>query len=245
MTNNLVSQAATIQLGKVPNDVISNLNPISIIIFVPFMTYIVYPVPQRMKIRFTPIKRIAYGFLLASLAMASACVTQYYIYKDGPCGDHSNGCLNADGDPRPALISVWVQTVPFALIGFSEIMASVTSLEYVFTKAPTKMRSTVQAVSLFMTAISSALSQALVGLSDDPLLIWNYGFVAVLAAIAGILFYLDNRQLDKDEDKLNILPSSVVNQREVAVTEEERGRAPMRDNTLAAAPETPPHNLIN
>ena len=87
-------------------------------------------------------------------------------------------------------------------------MASITSLEYAFTKAPVNMRSTVQAVALFMNALSSALAQGLVSLAEDPLLIWNYGLVAVLAAAGGVAFWIDNRKLDKEEDKLNMLPNA-------------------------------------
>jgi len=50
-------------------------------------------------------------------------------------------------------------------------MASITSPEYAYTKALKSMHSTVQEISLFMTPISSALSQALVGLAEDPLLV--------------------------------------------------------------------------
>ena len=125
-----------------------------------------------------------------------------------PCGKSANSCVDENDVVRYADISVWVQIVPYFLIGFSEIMASITSLEYAYTKAPANMKSTVQAVCLFMNAFSSALSQALVALADDPLLEWNYGVVAVLAAAGGILFWLDNRKLDKMEDELNLMPAS-------------------------------------
>jgi POT family proton-dependent oligopeptide transporter len=202
MTNNLTSQAATMKLGGAPNDVISNLDPLFIILLIPIMDYGVYPALRKMKINFTPIKRITWGFFLASMAMVSATVTQYYIYKIGPCGDEANSC----DEETP--ITVWVQVVPYALIGASEIMASITSLEYAFTKAPKNMRSMVAAIALFTNAISSALSQALVPLCDDPLLIWNYGVVAVLAALGGIGFWLTFYKLDKEEDKMNMLAES-------------------------------------
>ena len=125
-----------------------------------------------------------------------------------PCGNQANACEDENGDPLVANISVWVQLLPYGLIGFSEIMASVTSLEYAFTKAPVNMRSTVQAIALFMNAISSAIAQALVSLSEDPLLVWNYGVVAVLAAGGGLLFWWGNKDTDKEEDKLNLLPSA-------------------------------------
>lgn len=101
-----------------------------------------------------------------------------------------------------------MQTLPYVFIGFSEIMASITSLEYAFTKAPTNMRSFVMAINLLMNAFSSAIAQALVSLSADPLLVWNYGLVAVLAAVGGVCFWFNFRKLDREEDKLNMLAVS-------------------------------------
>lgn len=37
MTNNLTSQAATMQLNGVPNDLINNLDPLALIIFIPII----------------------------------------------------------------------------------------------------------------------------------------------------------------------------------------------------------------
>ncbi|GIK06771.1 hypothetical protein Aspvir_002423 [Aspergillus viridinutans] len=206
MMNNLTSQAATMRLGGVPNDIINNLNPLSLIIFIPIMDKLVYPGLRRMGIKFTPLKRITAGFFFAGSGMICATVTQYYIYKIGPCGKEANYCL--DELHQHSDISVWVQTLTYVLGGISEIFASVTSLEYAFTKAPKNMRSLVQAVALFMNAFSSALGQALVGLSNDPLLVWNYTVVAILAFVGGIGFWLTNYKLDKQEDELNNLPAS-------------------------------------
>lgn len=41
--------------------------------------------------------------------------------------------------------------------------------------------------------------------SADPLLVWNYGAMAVLAFVGGIAFWLSFRHLDKEEDALNAL----------------------------------------
>ncbi|ETI28381.1 hypothetical protein G647_00830 [Cladophialophora carrionii CBS 160.54] len=204
MTGNLTSQAAVMELNGVPNDIIQNLNPISIIIFIPLMDFVIYPALRRARINFTPIKRIAFGFALASLAMVSACVIQVYIYRMSPCG-HNASDPDCSG---PAPINVWVQTVPYVLIGFSEIMASITSLEYAFTKAPYNMRSFVMSINLLMNAFSSAIAQGLVALSADPLLVWNYGVVAVLAGVGGVAFWLNFKKLDSEEDKLNMLQAS-------------------------------------
>lgn len=202
MTNNLTSQAATMVLNGAPNDLIQNLNPISLVIMIPIMDFVIYPALRKAHINFTPLKRIFAGFMFATAAMISATVIQYYIYKLGPCGDQASEC----DDPAP--INVWVQTIPYVLIGFSEIFASITSLEYAFSKAPTNMRSLVMAINLLMTAFSSALAQALVSLSEDPLLVWNYTVVSILAFVGGIGFWWCFHQLDRDEDKWNMIKTT-------------------------------------
>ncbi|GLA47545.1 hypothetical protein AnigIFM63604_002222 [Aspergillus niger] len=206
MLNNLTSQAATMRLGGVPNDIINNLNPLSLIIFIPIMDQLVYPFLRKVGIQFTPLKRITAGFIAAGLSMIAATVTQYYIYQKGECGKQANYCLDEYNSHSP--ISVWVQALVYILGGISEIFASVTSLEYAFTKAPRNMRSLVQAVALFMNAFSSAIGQALVGLSNDPLLVWNYAVVAILAFVGAAGFWLTNYKLDRQEDELNHLPQS-------------------------------------
>lgn len=207
MTGNLVSQANTMNLGKVPNDIVSKLNPLFIIILIPIMDFIIYPGLRKAGIFLSPIKKITLGFALSSFAMVSACVTQYYIYKMSPCGNNINA-LSKERDDCNADITVWVQVVPYGLIGFSEIMASITKLEYAYTKAPNNMKSTVQAIALSTSAVSSALGQAFVGLSEDPLLVWNYGSIAVIALAGGIGFYLTFRKADAQEDAMNNIKES-------------------------------------
>lgn len=72
------------------------------------------------------------------------------------------------------------------------------------------MRSVVMSIFLFMSAISSALGEAFVALSADPLLVWNYGTMGVLSAVAGILFWFSVRKLDAKEDELNRLKEGHV-----------------------------------
>ncbi|OOO09300.1 TGF-beta receptor type I/II extracellular region [Aspergillus oryzae] len=204
MTNNLTSQAATMELHGVPNDIIMNLNPVTLIIFIPIMDQVVYPGIQRLGVQFTPLKRMCAGYMLAAISMVSAAVIQHYIYQTGKCGKYpgEKSCKT------PAPINVWVQAVPYVLIAFSEIFTSITGYEYAFTKAPKNMKSLVQSIYLFMHAFSSAIQQGLTLLSTDPLLVWNYGFVAVLSFIGGNLFWITHHKLDKEEDELNSLEAS-------------------------------------
>jgi proton-dependent oligopeptide transporter, POT family len=205
INNNLTSQAAVMKLNGVPNDILSNLNPFSLIILIPICDLLIYPALRKYGINFSPIKKITCGFYVGTAAMIWACVIQAYIYKYSACGNYASG-----EDCEPTNIIVWAQTGSYVLIAMSEILASITSLEYAFTKAPRNMRSLVQAFALFMTAISAAIGQGLVALSADPLLVWNYGVVGVLSFIGGTGFWLQYRGLDKQEDALNMLPTGHV-----------------------------------
>ena len=69
------------------------------------------------------------------------------------------------------------------------------------------MRSFVAAFALFMNAISSALAEAFLPLLVDPLIVWNYGAVGIIAFVVGCAFYAFNRSLDLEDDKLNQLPA--------------------------------------
>lgn len=104
-------------------------------------------------------------------------------------------------------LNVWIQSGSYILIAISEILASITSLEYAFSKAPKNMRSLVMSINLFTSAISAAIGEAFVPLSEDPLLVWNYGVFAVISFVAGTLFWLQFRALDQQEDQLNMLPT--------------------------------------
>lgn len=147
ISGNLISQGASMTLNGVPNEIVSNLDPFSIILFVPIFEYIIYPGLRRMGINFTALKKIFAGFMCASLGMVWAAVLQYYIYQTSNCGYYASG-TTPDGSSCISPLSVWIQVGPYALIGLSEVLASVTSLEYAYTKAPRNMRSIVMAVGL-------------------------------------------------------------------------------------------------
>ncbi|KAK4497788.1 hypothetical protein PRZ48_010441 [Zasmidium cellare] len=205
MVNNLTSQSATMQLNGVPNDLINNLNPVTLVIFIPIFDFFIYPTIRKLGWHFTPIKRITWGFFVASAAMISSTVIQYYIYKTAPCPDN---LLSDPTDGCQAPINVWVQAVPYCLIGFSEIFASITGLEYAFSKAPENMRGLVMGVNLVQNAFSAAIGQALVPLAKDPLLTWNYTTVSILAFIGGVGFWWTWKDLDAKEDELNLIEES-------------------------------------
>jgi POT family proton-dependent oligopeptide transporter len=167
-----------------------NLNPISIIILIPIFDKIIYPFLRRRGIDFTPIKRIYAGFLVAGLAMVYASVLQSYINKRSPCHDgEPSACMNPDETQNPADINVWVVSGPYILVGIAEIFASITSLEYAFTKAPKRMKGVVMSFAQLQTAIASAINFALTAVNTEPKFVWLYGSFAVVAWIVGTIFF--------------------------------------------------------
>ncbi|EEH15989.1 hypothetical protein PABG_06076 [Paracoccidioides brasiliensis Pb03] len=199
---NLTSQAATMQLNGVPNDLINNLNPLGIVIMIPILDLLVYPFLRWLKIRFSPLRRMTTGFFFACSAMIWAAVVQSNIYSKGKCGKYMNKCS------QPAPLNVWIQSGAYVLVGLAEIMASITGLEYSYTKAPANMKGLVFGFYHFTSAVSSAIGQAFVSLSDDPLLVWNYTVVAIIAFCGGILFWFTFRGLDKKEEQMNMMKES-------------------------------------
>jgi POT family proton-dependent oligopeptide transporter len=203
---NLGTMAAAMKLNGTPNDLIQNLNPISIIVMIPIFDYIIYPTLRRMGINFTPIKRIYAGFIVAGIAMLYAAVLQHFLFKMSPCHDNNpSACLDENESPIPANINVWVVSGPYILVGLSEIFASITSLEYAFTKAPKRMKSVVMAFSQFQTALSSALNFALTAVNVEPKFTWLFGSFGVTSVVVGTIFFFTFRTLDKMEAQLNAI----------------------------------------
>lgn len=91
------------------------------------------------------------------------------------------------------------------LIGISEIFASVTGLEYAYTKAPPNMKSFVQSIYLLTNAFGSAISEGLNPVLVDPKIQWMYVGLAVSSFIAGCLIWILFHHLNEEEEKMNAL----------------------------------------
>ncbi|KAK5054704.1 hypothetical protein LTR84_001596 [Exophiala bonariae] len=219
-TGALIIQASTMKLGGVPNDIVNNLDPITLLIFIPILDKLVYPAIARRGWRFTPIKKITAGFGMGSLSMIIAAIIQHYIYVKSPCGDHATDgdCIAELGPPD---LSVWIQTPAYVIIAISEIFCNIVALEYAFTKAPKNMKSFVTGLYWFTNAFSSALGQAYVPLSKDPLFTWLYTSLACISFVGMVAFWFTFRGLDKEEDALNALPESTYQGRKGSIVDVE------------------------
>ncbi|KAI7903701.1 POT family-domain-containing protein [Cokeromyces recurvatus] len=183
MTNNLISQAATMWTGNVPNDIMQNIDPLVLIVTIPIMDRLVYPGLRRLGFPMGPILRISLGFFLASIAMAYTAGIQSKIY--------------ANTSPWP--ISAAYQIPSYAFIAFSEIFASITGLEYAYKKAPQSMKSIVMSLFLLTNCFASILGFALVSVAVDPKLTWMYTGIACASFVCSILIYICHHKNDKTD----------------------------------------------
>ncbi|KAH8153795.1 uncharacterized protein LAJ45_01562 [Morchella importuna] len=208
MNSNFVSMAGTMETHGIPNDLLFNLNPISIILFIPLMEKGIYPLLRKLKIPFKPITRIAFGFFLVSAAMAYAAGVQRMIYNAGPCYDGPLECAASEDGTTPNKVHVAIQTPAYVLIGFSEIFASITGLEYAFTKAPPSMKSLVMALFLLQNAFGSAIGIAISPTSKNPRMVIFYACLAGVTCLAGTAFWFTFRDLNKTEEEMNMLDAN-------------------------------------
>ncbi|KAF7290408.1 putative peptide transporter ptr2 [Mycena chlorophos] len=205
MNSNLTSQAATMTTDGLPNDILSNIDPLALIIFIPLFDFVVYPALQQRGIRFTPLKKIILGFFTAAFAMVHPEAVELTILQTSPCGTSAATCKDANGQPLVSPISVWVQAPAYVSAAFvaPEIFASVTGLEFAYTRAPANMRSLVMSLYMGTSAVSALLAEAFLGLSADPFLVWNYSIFGVMAALGGasLWWWASSRGLDREEDE--------------------------------------------
>ncbi|KAK8242245.1 peptide transporter PTR2-A [Phyllosticta capitalensis] len=204
MSNNFVSQAGQMQLHGIPNDSMQNLDPLSVICLIPLMDRYVYPFLRRRGFAMKPMARITFGFIFASLAMVYAAFLQSIIYGSPPCFTRPSRCAagrRPNGSYEANQVHVLVQTPAYLLLGVSEILASVTGLEWAFTQAPASMKSFIMSLFLLTTALGAMLGALASPWARDPLLVWLYAGLAVACvATAGVFWKLFKKYNDDDAD---------------------------------------------
>ncbi|KAJ2744492.1 peptide transporter ptr2 [Coemansia sp. BCRC 34301] len=193
ITNTLISQAGEMDTGGVPNDIMQNIDPLFLIIFIPIFDRLLYPGLRRCGLDLGPIIRITIGFVLAAVAMAYAAFVQHLVYSSGPYYYHPGSQHND--------ISAVFQIPAYAFIAWSEIFASITGLEYAYTKAPQSMKSIVMSIFLFMNCSGAILAFCFNPISTDPHLVKNFAIAGGLMAVFAILFYVCFYKYDLQEQQ--------------------------------------------
>jgi proton-dependent oligopeptide transporter, POT family len=112
---------------------INFVNPLFLVLLIPVFTSVIYPFFEKIGLKPTPLRKIGAGLVLIGLCFVIIATLQESIDKGG----------------HP---SVWWQILAYVILASSEILVSVTCLEYAYTHSPPSMKSTMSA--LYLLGIS-------------------------------------------------------------------------------------------
>lgn len=183
------AQAGAMVLNGVPNDLFNNFNPLTIIVLIPILDYVIYPTLRKHHIEFRPVWRIFLGFCLSAMSQVAAAIIQHYIYKTSPCGNRASTC------DQVSTVSAWAEVTLYVLSASGECFAMTTAYELAYTRSPPHMKGLVMALFLFTSAISAAIGEALTGVLVDPLLVRTFIGTAVAGFVFAIGFVICFRNL--------------------------------------------------
>jgi POT family proton-dependent oligopeptide transporter len=147
------------------------VNPFLVMVLIPLMN-LVYRKFDRLGIKTTPLRRITLGMMITSLSFVATAVIQAQI--------------DQLGEGR-----VWIvwQLIPYVFLTLGEVMVSVTGLEFAYSQAPKRMKSTVMGFWLLTVTVGNVLVVFLAGFKNLPLVDFFWIFAGLMAA-AGVLFGL-------------------------------------------------------
>ncbi|CAG8597533.1 938_t:CDS:2 [Ambispora gerdemannii] len=191
---NMISQGATMRSENMPNDLMTNIVPLAAGIVSIIVDKLFYPTLRKHGVSLLPTSKIFIGFVFMALAMVYCAVLQLFIYRTGPCYEHTL-CI-IDGKMVPNDISIWWQTPGYFMIAVSEVFVYITALEYAYHKAPKSMESIVTALFFTTDGVGSALGLIMVPFSHDPYTIYAYITMSVITCVAGTLLVMLFRRYD-------------------------------------------------
>ena len=102
------------------------LNPLMVMLLIPFNNLVLYPALTRMGFRVTSLRRMGWGIAIAAVSWVVAGLLQLRI-DDG------------------AQVSLAWQTLPYLLLTFGEVLVSATALEFAYSQAPMAMKGVIMA----------------------------------------------------------------------------------------------------
>lgn len=146
------------------------LNPALVMILIPFAGFVLYPGIGKLGFTMTPLRRMTIGMAIASAAFAVVALIQARI--DG--GEHVH--------------VVW-QIIPYIIMTLAEVMVSITGLEFAYSQAPKRMKSTIMGFWLLTVALGNVLVSFLSTFKGLALVDFFWTFAAFMAG-AALLFGL-------------------------------------------------------
>ena len=160
------------------------LNPLLIMVMIPFNNLVLYPALRRMGYDPTALRRMGWGIVFAGIAWIIAGWIQLQIDSG-------------------ASTSLALQTWPYLLLTFGEVLVSATALEFAYSQATQSMKGVIMAFwylastfgSLWVLLTNVAVRNELVtaqiastGYSENAFLMFFFAMFAFVAALAFALY---------------------------------------------------------
>eukprot|EP01132_Coremiostelium_polycephalum_P004622 gene4622-5773_t len=120
------------------------VNPLLVLMLVPFFDFCVYRPLAKAKINFSPLRKMGTGMGLAVIAFLISMGIQLHI----------------DNSP-PKSVHVFLQIPQYFVMTCGEVLLSITGLEFAYSQSPPTMKSIIMAAWLFCVSIGNMLDMAL------------------------------------------------------------------------------------
>jgi POT family proton-dependent oligopeptide transporter len=185
---------------KVDGERMQAVGSILVMIWVPIMTYIIYPLFEKLRLRPTPLRRMAVGMVLAGITYIISAIlqTKIDVWWDDAAVKYAaaTAALDSSGPLGPPFLQLvpppslaW-QLVPYVVLVAGEVLVSATGLEYAFAEAPKSMRSIIMSFWLctiagghFLIALLTWLNSNFVKLSGTKELYAYAGLMFIVTVI--------------------------------------------------------------
>lgn len=125
---------------KIPVSGLNSFNTIIILILIPIVDRLFYPFMEKIGRPLTHLQRIGIGFILASISVAVAGIIE--IARKNHMEQPGGTVIQELGGQKfnASTISVFIQIPEYALVGASEVFASICGIEFAYTQAPKSMQ---------------------------------------------------------------------------------------------------------
>ncbi|MCL1090249.1 POT family MFS transporter [Shewanella profunda] len=160
------------------------LNPLLVMLLIPFNNFVLYPAIERMGIKLTALRKMGAGIAITGLSWI--VVGSIQLVMDGG-----------------SVLSIFWQILPYALLTFGEVLVSATGLEFAYSQAPKAMKGTIMSfwtlsvtvgnlwvllanVSVKSPAVTEQIAQT--GISITAFQMFFFAGFAILAALIFALY---------------------------------------------------------
>jgi len=134
---------------EVKPEQIAASNPLMVMFLIPIMG-LLYKLSGKIGFEFTPLRRMVIGLMMSGGSFAIAAIAQEMIDVQGP-----------------GVVSVWWQVLAYLVLTTSEVLVSITALEFAYTQAPKRMKSVVMGLFLLTVTLGNAFVTLLTSAKEN------------------------------------------------------------------------------